>query len=148
MFVIQIPRGLKAWRHKQNRLCGEQYAAGYKKEMKGIIFHYGLFKIVWDWFVLLLVLYTAIEVPFVVAFILGDESREKLSSKIADFHFTIALVLISINLYVATSIFSVFIFMLHVCMIGAHVVAIYHIYSSCYHSYHFCRWRIESIYFY
>jgi hypothetical protein len=49
--------------------------------MKGVIFHYGLFKIVWDWFVLLLVLYTAIEVPFVVAFIPGDESREK-SSKI------------------------------------------------------------------
>ena len=37
--------------------------------MRGIIFHYGLFKIIWDWFVLLLVLYTAIEVPFVVAFL-------------------------------------------------------------------------------
>ncbi|CAB3991618.1 Hypothetical predicted protein [Paramuricea clavata] len=78
----KIPRGLKAWRHKQNRLCGEQYgAAGYKTEMKGVIFHYGLFKIIWDWFVLLLVLYTAIEVPFIVAFILEDQSAEKLSSK-------------------------------------------------------------------
>ena len=79
MFALQIPRGLKAWQHKQNRLCGEQYAVGYKTEMKGVIFHYGLFKIVWDWFVLLLVLYTAIEVPFVVAFIPEGGSHQKSS---------------------------------------------------------------------
>ena len=48
--------------------------------MKGVIFHYGLFKIVWDWFVLVLVLYTAIEVPFIVAFI-----HEKTSSMCANF---------------------------------------------------------------
>ena len=46
--------------------------------MKGVIFHYGTFKIVWDLFVVLLVLYTAIEVPFVVAFLTRDE--DKLSS--------------------------------------------------------------------
>ena len=79
---------MKAWRHKQNRLCGEQYAAGSKTDMKGIIFHYGLFKIVWDWFVLVLVLYTAIEVPFVVAFILRDENGEKSLGMCGIFYFT------------------------------------------------------------
>ncbi|XP_028397826.1 potassium voltage-gated channel subfamily H member 6-like isoform X2 [Dendronephthya gigantea] len=48
--------------------------------MKGIIFHYGLFKIVWDWFVLLLVLYTAIEVPFLIAFIVQNENSEESSN--------------------------------------------------------------------
>lgn len=56
--------------------------------MKGVIFHYGLFKIVWDWFVLVLVLYTAIEVPFVVAFIFGDKNGEKSLSMYGIFYFT------------------------------------------------------------
>lgn len=44
-----------------------------------IILHYGLFKITWDWLILILVLYTAIEVPFVSAFVLArdDEGENK-----------------------------------------------------------------------
>lgn len=43
-----------------------------------IILHYGLFKITWDWVILILVLYTAIEVPFMSAFVLtrNDESQD------------------------------------------------------------------------
>lgn len=41
-----------------------------------IILHYGLFKIIWDWVILMLVLYTAIEVPFVSAFVLARDVDE------------------------------------------------------------------------
>lgn len=41
-----------------------------------IILHYGLFKITWDWLILILVLYTAIEVPFVSAFIIARDEVE------------------------------------------------------------------------
>ena len=58
----------KRWHSKYKR---------YKKQIpRGmryrIILHYGLFKIIWDWFILSLVLYTAVEVPFVSSFILPE----------------------------------------------------------------------------
>lgn len=53
--------------------------------MKGVVFHYGLFKIIWDWFVLLLVLYTAVEVPFVVAFVFDDEFAADSSGELHSF---------------------------------------------------------------
>ena len=37
------------------------------------ILHYSPFKAVWDWLVLILVLYTAIITPYVAAFMLNDE---------------------------------------------------------------------------
>ena len=40
-----------------------------------IILHYGLFKITWDWMILCLVFYTAVEVPFVSAFILTQVAQ-------------------------------------------------------------------------
>lgn len=46
-----------------------------------IILHYGLFKITWDWMILILVLYTAIEVPFVSAFVLARDDEGKNDSK-------------------------------------------------------------------
>lgn len=42
-----------------------------------IILHYSLFKITWDWVILILVLYTAIEVPFVSAFVLARDDEGK-----------------------------------------------------------------------
>ena len=47
---------------------------------KFIIFHYSPFKAVWDWIILLLVLYTAVFTPYVAAFLLNeDETRAKLN---------------------------------------------------------------------
>lgn len=43
-----------------------------------IILHYSPFKAVWDWIILLLVLYTAVFTPYVAAFLLNeDESRSR-----------------------------------------------------------------------
>ena len=43
---------------------------------KFIILHYSPFKAVWDWIILLLVLYTAVFTPYVAAFLLNeDETR-------------------------------------------------------------------------
>lgn len=51
-----------------------------KFHQKFIILHYSPFKAVWDWIVLLLVVYTAIFTPFTVAFLLNDnEKRAKLN---------------------------------------------------------------------
>ena len=47
---------------------------------KFIILHYSPFKAVWDWIILLLVLYTAVFTPYVAAFLLNeDETRAKLN---------------------------------------------------------------------
>ncbi|XP_074661271.1 voltage-gated inwardly rectifying potassium channel KCNH7-like [Tubulanus polymorphus] len=47
---------------------------------KFIILHYSPFKAVWDWVILLLVLYTAVFTPYVAAFLLNeDETRMKLN---------------------------------------------------------------------
>lgn len=97
--------------------------------MKGVIFHYGLFKIIWDWFVLLLVLYTAVEVPFVVAFMMEDESSEKSSSKFTN----PCLTLISIYLRCSHQRFYCIVYIciecLNACIHSRHgyVVAICHI---------------------
>lgn len=51
-----------------------------KFRQKFIILHYSPFKAVWDWIVLLVVVYTAIFTPFTVAFLLNeDEKRAKLN---------------------------------------------------------------------
>ena len=51
---------------------------------KLIILHYSPFKAVWDWIILLLVLYTAVFTPYVAAFLLNeDETRAKLNSDAA-----------------------------------------------------------------
>ena len=37
------------------------------------VLHYSPFKAMWDWIILLLVIYTAIFTPYVAAFVLSDE---------------------------------------------------------------------------
>ncbi|CAC5406767.1 Potassium voltage-gated channel unc-103,Potassium voltage-gated channel subfamily H member 2,Potassium voltage-gated channel subfamily H member 4,Potassium voltage-gated channel subfamily H member 5,Potassium voltage-gated channel subfamily H member 7,Potassium voltage-gated channel subfamily H member 1,Potassium voltage-gated channel protein eag,Potassium voltage-gated channel subfamily H member 8,Potassium voltage-gated channel subfamily H member 6,Potassium voltage-gated channel subfamily H member 3 [My len=44
---------------------------------KCTILHYSPFKAVWDWIILLLVIYTAIFTPYVAAFLLSEEKRNK-----------------------------------------------------------------------
>lgn len=59
----------KRWRSKYKR-----YKNQIPEQMRNrIILHYGLFKISWDWIILMLVLYTAIEVPFVSAFVVPEK---------------------------------------------------------------------------
>jgi potassium voltage-gated channel Eag-related subfamily H protein 6 len=41
------------------------------------IVHYSPFKALWDWMILVLVLYTAIVTPYVAAFLLSDEVRKE-----------------------------------------------------------------------
>lgn len=40
---------------------------------KGTVLHYSPFKAMWDWLILLLVIYTAILTPYSAAFLLSDE---------------------------------------------------------------------------
>lgn len=44
---------------------------------KWTILHYSPFKAVWDWIILLLVMYTAVVTPFVAAFLLHERSYMK-----------------------------------------------------------------------
>ncbi|XP_044303242.1 potassium voltage-gated channel subfamily H member 6 isoform X2 [Varanus komodoensis] len=44
------------------------------------ILHYSPFKAVWDWLILLLVIYTAVFTPYSAAFLLNEEQEEKLSN--------------------------------------------------------------------
>jgi potassium voltage-gated channel Eag-related subfamily H member 2 len=48
---------------------------------KWTILHYSPFKAVWDWIILLLVMYTAIFTPYVAAFLLNEPSTKSISEK-------------------------------------------------------------------
>ena len=48
---------------------------------KWTILHYSPFKAVWDWVILLLVLYTAIFTPYVAAFVLSDPDYNSRKNK-------------------------------------------------------------------
>ncbi|XP_013410242.1 potassium voltage-gated channel subfamily H member 7-like isoform X2 [Lingula anatina] len=50
--------------------------ARQRSTRKCIILHYSPFKAVWDWIILLLVLYTAVFTPFTVAFLLNEDERK------------------------------------------------------------------------
>jgi len=70
---FQIMAAFKRWRSKYKR-----YKNQIPDQMRNrIILHYSLFKITWDWVILILVLYTAIEVPFVSAFVLARDDEGK-----------------------------------------------------------------------
>lgn len=43
---------------------------------KWTVLHYSPFKAVWDWLILLLVMYTAIFTPYVAAFLLNEPSQK------------------------------------------------------------------------
>ena len=47
---------------------------------KFTILHYSPFKAVWDWLILLLVIYTAIVTPYSAAFLLSDTEEQKIQS--------------------------------------------------------------------
>ncbi|CAL1267190.1 unnamed protein product [Larinioides sclopetarius] len=51
---------------------------------KWTILHYSPFKAVWDWIILLLVMYTAIFTPYVAAFLLSEEKADKRNKKYGD----------------------------------------------------------------
>ncbi|KAJ8886689.1 hypothetical protein PR048_012901 [Dryococelus australis] len=51
---------------------------------KWTILHYSPFKAVWDWIILLLVIYTAIFTPYVAAFLLNEPNATKRSKKYGD----------------------------------------------------------------
>lgn len=45
------------------------------------ILHYSPFKAVWDWIILILVMYTAIFTPYVAAFLLGEQDYQRRTNK-------------------------------------------------------------------
>jgi hypothetical protein len=45
------------------------------------ILHYSPFKAVWDWIILLLVMYTAIFTPYVAAFLLSEPNQDRKAKK-------------------------------------------------------------------
>lgn len=51
---------------------------------KCTILHYSPFKAVWDWIILLLVIYTAIFTPYMAAFLLNENRRDKNESRYTD----------------------------------------------------------------
>ncbi|XP_025156617.1 potassium voltage-gated channel subfamily H member 2 isoform X4 [Harpegnathos saltator] len=51
---------------------------------KWTIIHYSPFKAVWDWIILLLVMYTAIFTPYVAAFVLSDPDYNRKNKKYSD----------------------------------------------------------------
>lgn len=51
---------------------------------KFTILHYSPFKAVWDWIILLLVIYTAIFTPYMAAFLLNETHRDKNKSRYND----------------------------------------------------------------
>ncbi|XP_020618939.1 potassium voltage-gated channel subfamily H member 7-like isoform X4 [Orbicella faveolata] len=78
-----IMAAFKRWRSKYKR-----YKNQIPDQMRNrIILHYGLFKITWDWVILILVLYTAIEVPFVSAFVLARDDEGKHAAEDASLDF-------------------------------------------------------------
>lgn len=48
---------------------------------KWTLLHYSPFKAVWDWIILILVMYTAIFTPYVAAFLLGEQDYQRRNSK-------------------------------------------------------------------
>lgn len=58
-----------------------EYKVQEVKKSKMVIAHYGLFKIGWDWLILLCTFYTAIMVPYNAAFSTKDKSGDSKESR-------------------------------------------------------------------
>jgi len=58
---------------------------------KWTILHYSPFKAVWDWIILILVIYTAIFTPYAAAFLLDDEIQQPVEEQYEDPIFIIEL---------------------------------------------------------
>lgn len=48
------------------------------------ILHYSPFKAIWDWLILILVIYTAIVTPYVAAFLLGKDAKTRMGNLASD----------------------------------------------------------------
>uniref|UniRef100_A0A7E4VA71 Cyclic nucleotide-binding domain-containing protein n=1 Tax=Panagrellus redivivus TaxID=6233 RepID=A0A7E4VA71_PANRE len=75
-------------RHGKVLSLGADVLPDYKLQPARInhctILHYSPFKAVWDWIVLLLVLYTAIFTPYSAAFLLGEKNEHQYTRRIYD----------------------------------------------------------------
>ena len=54
-----------------------EYKVQEVKKSKFILIHYGIFKIGWDWLILLCTFYTAILVPYNAAFTLTEKKNQR-----------------------------------------------------------------------
>ena len=65
---------------------GDEVLPEYKLQVPRLqrctILHYSAFKAIWDWVILILVLYTAICTPFVAAFLLNDTVRRQQTASV------------------------------------------------------------------
>ncbi|XP_031553619.1 potassium voltage-gated channel subfamily H member 7-like isoform X4 [Actinia tenebrosa] len=69
----QVMAAFKRWQARYKR-----YKLQIPPQMRNrIILHYGLFKITWDWMIMMLVLYTAVEVPLVSSFVMTQVDKNK-----------------------------------------------------------------------
>lgn len=57
---------------------------GSSKQHRWTILHYSPFKAIWDWIILLLVIYTAIFTPYTAAFLLNNKVNAQPTIKIYD----------------------------------------------------------------
>jgi hypothetical protein len=66
-----------------------EYKLQSQKIHRCTLLHYSPFKAVWDWIILLLVIYTAIFTPYAAAFLLSEENKNKvgfLNEHCSNFH--------------------------------------------------------------
>ncbi|EEC03995.1 voltage-gated channel, putative [Ixodes scapularis] len=78
--VYKICDGAQQWQPPKVLSLGADVLPEYKLQKprthKWTILHYSPFKAVWDWIILLLVIYTAIFTPYVAAFLLDQQKPE------------------------------------------------------------------------
>ncbi|XP_033119254.1 potassium voltage-gated channel unc-103-like [Anneissia japonica] len=74
--------------HQKNYLTSDEINHNNLRRKRQLhactILHYSPFKAVWDWFILLLVLYTTILTPYSVAFLLKDDTKQAKLNKEPD----------------------------------------------------------------
>ncbi|CAF4472522.1 unnamed protein product, partial [Rotaria magnacalcarata] len=67
----------------QKRNTNEAIASSRRLGQRFIILHYSPFKAVWDWVVILLVLYTGIITPYTISFLSDDDQKRTTLNKYA-----------------------------------------------------------------
>ncbi|XP_002157210.4 potassium voltage-gated channel subfamily H member 6 [Hydra vulgaris] len=70
-----------------------QIKCNQDKNYSYIILHYSGYKAIWDWFILLLVMYTAIVTPYMVTFLLGSNRSLTIIDNFIDFIFVIDILM-------------------------------------------------------
>uniref|UniRef100_A0A1I8FLK5 Ion_trans domain-containing protein n=1 Tax=Macrostomum lignano TaxID=282301 RepID=A0A1I8FLK5_9PLAT len=87
MTTIRRERLTPPWRRNMSEKVAQMLSLGsdlmpdYRLQSPKVhrctILHYSPFKAVWDWLILILVIYTAIFTPYVAAFLLNDDRRDR-----------------------------------------------------------------------